>query len=63
LFEYIEVFYNQRRRHSTLNYLSPAAYERQASRAPLIPNTTEHTVHAGIVQPPPEDDRSSWGIL
>ena len=33
LFEYIEVFYNQRRRHSTLGQISPAAYERQASRA------------------------------
>jgi putative transposase len=29
LFEYLEMFYNQRRRHSTLGYLSPAAYERQ----------------------------------
>jgi putative transposase len=28
LFDYIEVFYNQRRRHSTLGYVSPAAYER-----------------------------------
>ena len=26
-FEYIEVFYNRRRRHSSLNYLSPASYE------------------------------------
>jgi transposase InsO family protein len=29
LFEYIEVFYNQQRLHSTLGYLSPAEYERQ----------------------------------
>ena len=29
LFDYIEVFYNQRRRHSTLDYLSPARYERE----------------------------------
>ena len=29
LFEYIEVFYNQRRRHSTLGQISPAAYERR----------------------------------
>jgi len=29
LFEYIEVFYNRRRRHSTLGYRSPAEYERQ----------------------------------
>ncbi len=28
LFDYIEVFYNQRRRHSTLGYVSPAQYER-----------------------------------
>jgi transposase InsO family protein len=27
LFEYIEVFYNRRRRHSSLDYLSPADYE------------------------------------
>ena len=31
LFEYIEVFYNQRRRHSTLGQISPAAFERQAA--------------------------------
>jgi transposase InsO family protein len=28
LFDYIEVFYNQRRRHSALDYVSPAEYER-----------------------------------
>src|SRR5215217_8788093 len=31
LFEYLEVFYNQRRRHSTLGQISPAAFERQAA--------------------------------
>ena len=31
LFDYIEVFYNQRRRHSTIGYVSPAAFERRAS--------------------------------
>ncbi|HXG71287.1 MAG TPA: IS3 family transposase, partial [Vicinamibacterales bacterium] len=29
-FDYIEVFYNQRRRHSTIGRISPAAFERQA---------------------------------
>jgi putative transposase len=29
IFEYVECFYNRQRRHSTLNYLSPAAYEQQ----------------------------------
>ena len=27
IFEYIEVFYNRQRRHSTLDYLSPAQFE------------------------------------
>jgi Transposase and inactivated derivatives len=29
VFDYIEVFYNQRRRHSTLGQISPAAFERR----------------------------------
>jgi putative transposase len=29
IYEYIEVFYNRRRRHSSLDYLSPAEYERR----------------------------------
>jgi putative transposase len=28
VFDYIEQFYNPKRRHSTLGYLSPAEYER-----------------------------------
>ena len=28
LFDYIEVFYNQQRRHSAIGYVSPAEYER-----------------------------------
>ena len=32
IFEYIEAFYNRERRHSTLGYLSPVAYERQRLR-------------------------------
>jgi putative transposase len=35
LFEYIEVFYNRQRRHSTLHYLSPAAYEAAHQAAPV----------------------------
>ena len=31
LFDYIEVFYNQRRRHSMLGQISPAAFERRAA--------------------------------
>jgi len=31
IFEYIEVFYNNQRRHSSLGYLSPAEYEQSAT--------------------------------
>ena len=33
VFNYIERFYNPRRRHSTLDYMSPVAYEKRATRA------------------------------
>ena len=33
LFDYIEVFYNQRRRHSTLGQISPAEFERRSTHA------------------------------
>jgi putative transposase len=39
LFDYIEVFYNQKRRHSTVGYSSPAEYERRYAgthRAPAL---------------------------
>ena len=33
IFRYIETWYNRKRRHSTLGYLSPAAYEEQLQEA------------------------------
>jgi transposase InsO family protein len=35
LFDYIEIFYNQRRRHSALDYMSPAEFERRARSVPM----------------------------
>jgi putative transposase len=35
LFDYIEVFYNQRRRHSTIGYVSPAVFEQRALSADM----------------------------
>lgn len=32
VFEYIEVWYNRQRRHSSLGYVSPVAYEQQQQR-------------------------------
>jgi transposase InsO family protein len=33
IFEYLEVFYNRQRRHSTLGYRSPAEFEARAAVA------------------------------
>jgi len=33
IFEYVEGFYNRTRRHSTLGYLSPVEFERQATQS------------------------------
>ena len=30
IFEYIELFYNRRRRHSALNYKAPLVYEKES---------------------------------
>ncbi|NOJ93310.1 IS3 family transposase [Corallococcus coralloides] len=35
LFDFIEVFYNRKRRHSTLGYVSPVEFEKAASQVPL----------------------------
>ena len=35
-FDYVEVFYNRQRRHSTLGYLSPAEYERRWNAQPQM---------------------------
>jgi putative transposase len=47
LFEYIEVFYNRKRLHSTLNYRSPVAHEaRFVSRSHARATTTRGEVHS-----------------
>jgi transposase InsO family protein len=63
LFDYIEVFYNQRRRHSTIGYVSPAAFERKAIVGRASSPIAHPVVYGGILQPDPVDDRPSWGIL
>ena len=63
LFDYIEVFYNQRRRHSTIDYLSPAAFERRARADQDLDAIGLDARNRGILQLAPPDDRSSWGRL
>lgn len=42
VFEFIEGFYNPRRRHSSLGYLSPIAFEHQHAQTTLEPEAYEH---------------------
>ena len=55
LFDYIEVFYNQRRRHSTIGYVSPAAFERAAVAECLSVIRGHEAPTAGILQPATTD--------
>jgi len=50
LFDYIEVFYNQRRRHSTLGQVSPAEFERRKNEEGMDP--MENRQERGFPQAP-----------
>jgi len=50
LFDYIEVFYNQRRRHSTLGQISPAEFERRKNGEGVDP--MENRTERGFPQGP-----------
>jgi putative transposase len=44
VFEFIEGFYNPRRRHSSLGYLSPIKFERHFAAVTLEPGASQHAV-------------------
>jgi hypothetical protein len=52
LFDYIEVFYNQRRRHSTLGQITPAAFERRATKTEEGVDPMENRPERGFPQAP-----------
>ena len=53
VFEFIEGFYNPRRRHSSLGYLSPIKFECQFVETTLAPGAHEHAVvHAPVKERP-----------
>jgi transposase InsO family protein len=52
LFDYIEVFYNRRRRHSTLGQISPAEFERRATTHEEGVDPMENRQERGFPQAP-----------
>jgi hypothetical protein len=50
LFNYIDVFYNQRRRHSTIGQISPAEFERRAMAESV--DAMENRTERGFPQRP-----------
>jgi putative transposase len=63
LFDYLEVFYNQRRRHSTIGYVSPAVFERATAASRREAIAVDGRPFRGIAQAVPTDDRRSWSLL
>ena len=53
MFDYIEVFYNQRRRYSTLGQISPAKFERRTAQA-AQPNRLRNRI---------KPTRAAWALL
>jgi len=50
VFDYIEGWYNRRRRHSALAYLSPEAYERRYARDKLTVYEMQVSSHSGFMR-------------
>src|SRR5512135_8382 len=53
VFEFIEGFYNPRRRHSSIGYLSPVDYERQHHAAAVIPDARQPAIVLAAVKDKP----------
>jgi putative transposase len=53
VFEFIEGFYNRRRRHSSIGYLSPVEYERRHHESAVDPDAREHAIVLAAVKDEP----------
>ena len=62
VFEFIEGFYNPRRRHSSLGYLSPVDYERRHEQQAVDPGAHQPAVVLGAVKMRPGDVAASVDV-
>ena len=60
VFEFVEGFYNPRRRHSSIGYLSPVDYERRRQVTAVDPDARQRAVVLAAVKDKPSG-RPKWG--
>jgi putative transposase len=53
VFEFMEGFYNRRRRHSSIGYFSPVEYERRHHESAVDPDAREHAIVLAAVKDEP----------
>ncbi len=61
VFEFIEGFYNPRRRHSSIGYLSPIDYERRHQEVAVDPDAYQPAVVLAAVKDKPSRTAPRWG--
>ncbi len=64
IFEYIEGWYNPRRRHSTLGYLSPAEFERHHAQHAVLALTSPKSANGSVaaISPKASDELTTRRI-
>jgi transposase InsO family protein len=62
IFDFIEGFYNPQRRHSSLGYVSPMAFERQHLASAASPGAGDRAVVLGALKAKPSRARIVRGL-